>query len=137
DFENISDITDTDTGYQRLTDYLCDEAEDIKALDGDDDVDYMETQSDISLTDSIEKDLRPLHLFSSKTTSEACEGLLKICRQAKISKATVNAILKFIASILPQPNYLPTNFGKLIKSLNITNRFTKIIKCSNCFQEIT
>ncbi|CAF4619108.1 unnamed protein product, partial [Didymodactylos carnosus] len=32
DFENISDITDTDTGYQRLTDYLCDEAEDIKAL---------------------------------------------------------------------------------------------------------
>ncbi|CAF0946406.1 unnamed protein product [Didymodactylos carnosus] len=50
-------------------------------LYGDDDVDYMETQNDISLTDSIEKDLHPLHLFTSCGKPNVIEWLMEIVKE--------------------------------------------------------
>jgi hypothetical protein len=73
-----------------------------------------------------------LHQFSSISTRSFCIDLLKLLRDADVSKDHSKRFISLIKSVLPIPNTFPSTFENLLSLLDIPDLFIKRSVCLMC-----
>lgn len=64
-------------------------------------------------------------------TNDFIFSFLLCCREAKVSNKSMTIILKFIKSVLPKQNKLPSSYNSIIKKINIKTN-SEINVCNIC-----
>ncbi|CAF1368239.1 unnamed protein product [Rotaria sordida] len=86
-----------------------------------------------SSNDSSTIDNGLLHYYTDMSRKEFCSTLLKILRDAHISKLHANQLLSFIHSTFPTPNTVPTRIEQVLEFLEIDDYLLKkYILCTVC-----
>lgn len=91
-----------------------------------------ELSSDNRYEDLSTESLLLLHQLSSISTKSYCIDLLKLLRDANISKSHSKRFISLIRSALPIPNNFPATFDNLLSFLGISDLFIKRSVCLLC-----
>jgi hypothetical protein len=109
----------SDNNYDEKSDFDSDEFIDDSSCDND--YEYLFTENPQSV-----------HQFTSTSTNSYCIELLKLLRDANVSKSHSKRFISLIKSILPIPNNFPSKFEDILPLLNVQDLFIKRSVCLIC-----